>query len=145
MRRELGTLVVRTRGKSIYLEPQAKEGTTAVKTVEAWDGTGTRIEIRFGSDLEIDPTPMVWAKLALKLANKGSGYKGKTSAYWYDSDSFWELCQAAGNRTVRDLIAKFQDCAEPKAGQIAEPYLNQTANTLTQLLGIRLTNWEAAI
>jgi len=127
-----GTLVVRTRGQSIYLEPQAKEGTTAVKAVEPWDGTGTRIEISFGSELECDPTPMVWAKLAIKLANKGSAYKGKTSAFWYDSDSFWELCQAAGNRTVRDLIAQFQDCAEPKAGPIAEPYLNRTANSLTR-------------
>jgi hypothetical protein len=76
-----GTLVVRTRGKSIYLEPQAKEGTSSVKAVEPWDGTGTRIEISFGSDLECDHTPMAWAKLAIRLANKGSGYKGKTSAF----------------------------------------------------------------
>jgi hypothetical protein len=133
-----GTLVVRTRGKSIYLEPQAKEGTTAVRAVEPWDGTGTRIEISFGSDLKSDPSPMAWAKLAIRLANKGSGYKGKTSAFWYDSDSFWELCQAAGNRTVRDLIAQFQDCAEPKAGPIAEPYLNKTAHSLTRDEGEKL-------
>jgi hypothetical protein len=128
-----GTLVVRTRGQSIYLEPQAKEGTTAVKAVETWDGAGTRIEVGLGPCLEeTDPTPMVWAKLAIKLAGKGTGYKGKTSAFWFDSDSFWELGQAAGGRTVRDFIAQFDGCAEPKAGPIAEAYLNRTADSLSR-------------
>ena len=125
-----GSLVVRTRGQSIYLTPQ-DDGTTAVERVEPWDGTGTRVEVRFGPGLgEVDGAPLSWASWALRLANKGSGYKGKSSPFWFDADSFWDLFQAAGNRTVRDQIAQFDGCGEPKAGQIAEAYLNRRADSL---------------
>jgi hypothetical protein len=81
---------------------------------------GTRIEITFGPDLPCDKDTLDWAHKACKLAQYGSAYTGKTSAWWYDAAQFHELLDAAGNRPVRDLVAQLDGCSGGKAGDIVD-------------------------
>jgi hypothetical protein len=128
-----GTLVVRTRGQEIRLEPQ-DDGSTTVVSVKPWEGEGTEVEVGFGPGLDLYGNNLFsWADQARRLAGRGETYAGKSSPWWYDSDSFWELLQAGGNRMVRDLVAKdLEGCSEPKAGKITAPYLGRTAASLTR-------------
>jgi hypothetical protein len=127
-----GSLIVRTNGRTLYLRPQ-DDGSTRVERVEPWDGQGTRVEIYLGSPLEYahdDSKIFLWARQARGLAGKGDKYSGKTSPYWYDGDDFWSLIQAAGSRTVREQVAKFEGCGSEKAGIIAESYLGRSCDSL---------------
>jgi hypothetical protein len=127
-----GSLVVRTRGREICLEPR-EDGTTEVLSVRPWDGSGTEVEVTFGrplSDLNVDI--FSWAKVARVLAGRGTTYKGKSSPWWYDADSFWELMQAAGKQTVREVAAKLEGCGRQKAGDITADFHGRTADNLTR-------------
>ena len=52
--------------------------------------------------LQWAPGPSCW---------QGETYNGKTSPWWYDADSFYELTQAAGRRAVRELVEVFAGCS----------------------------------
>lgn len=97
----------------------------------AWGGAGTRVEVFLGPSLPVTEMSLRWAKRAIKLA-QGEDFKGKTSPFWYDVDSFFELCQAAGDRSVRDLIADFDGCSGKNASMIAAGFLGQPAGSLTR-------------
>ena len=56
-------------------------------------------------------------------------YSRKTSPWFYDSDSFFELLKAAGVRTVRDVIQDFDGCSG-RASRIAAKFLGRTAASL---------------
>jgi hypothetical protein len=75
---------------------------------------------------------MEWARLAIQLAEGGESYTGRTSPHWYGPAAFWELCQAAGNRTVRELIESFDGCTGAKAGTIAAPFRGRAAGSLSR-------------
>lgn len=57
-------------------------------------------------------------------------YSRKTSPWWYDSDSFFELLKAAGTRTVRDVMQDFEGCSG-QAGEIASQFRGRVASSLT--------------
>jgi hypothetical protein len=127
-----GTLLVHTRGRGLYLQP-LDDGNTQVRTARPWQGSGTRVEIRLGTALDdTDSNLFAWAKQAVLLSGFGDSYRGRSSPWWYDADSFWELFQAAGARTVRDQIADLEGCGGAKAGQIAGAYLNRKADSLSR-------------
>lgn len=127
-----GELHVQTCGRRLQLIPK-DSGKTDVKILsEGMTTTGTRIEVRLGDGIPDDDDHLYWGRLACQMANEREGYKGKTSAFWYDSDSFFELCNAAGDRTVRDLMESFDGFSGRKAGNIAAPYLGRTATSLSR-------------
>lgn len=126
-----GTLRVATKGRILDLEP-LDTGATAVRRSRPWRGEGTRVEVTLGEGLADDDDVLVWARRAIRLARGGKRYKGRTSAWWYDADSFYELLDAAGQRTVREVVASFDGWAEPKAGQITDRYRGRRASTLSR-------------
>jgi hypothetical protein len=140
-----GKLVVRTRdrqigqGREIELRPR-EDGTTEVISVKKWRGSGTQVEVGFGRPLhDLNPDEVfAYAIVARYLAGRGQEYTGKSSPWWYDADSFWELMQAAGDRIVREEIAKLDGCGRQKAGDIARDFHGRTAASLTRAEAERL-------
>jgi hypothetical protein len=140
-----GSLVVTTGGRTLHLIPEYETGETRIEAVEPCERPGTRVEVRLGHPpLTVDERTLVWAQSAIRLAGHGTRYKGKTSPHWYDADSFLELLKAAGERTVVDVIAEFDGCAQPKAGKIAAAlaFKGRMAKSLTRVDALRL--FEAA-
>lgn len=130
-----GTLTVKTRGRALTLRPRI-DGTTAVTRSERFGGPGTRVEVRFGPKLVVDPDDLLeWVRYAEHLAGKGKEYahgsrKRRSSPWWYGEESFWELLQAHGERPVRAVVAQLDGCSGPKAGGVAERFLNRPAASL---------------
>lgn len=126
-----GRLDVWTRGRHLHLIPQ-DTGETVVQW-EPVDWTeGTRVEVRLGASIPDDPDCLAWAERAILLADGGTSYRGKTSGYWYDGDTFYELLQAAGGQSVRDVVTEFDGCTGQKAGEIAGKYLKRKAASLNR-------------
>lgn len=97
-----GTLRVRTGGRVLALAPRDDGGTTATRVIDGATTLGTRVEITFGGELA-GQGALYMAQLAVQFRGE-SWYKGKSSPHWYDSDSFFELMQAAG-RPLADVLA----------------------------------------
>lgn len=124
-----GELIVTTRGRRLRLTPK-NDGTTDHEVLGPSDRRGTLVEICLPPPLYVTNQAIAWADEAIFLAGGGPRYTGKTSPHWYDSDAFFELLQSAGTRTVRELIAEFDGCTEPKAGKIAAQFKGRLARTL---------------
>jgi hypothetical protein len=126
-----GSLRISTNGRTLRLLPMNEGRTDHIKEGEfAWKGT--RIEIIL---LNIDTNnALVWGKQAILISQgkESTSYKGKTSAFFYDSESFFELLNSTNSsRTVRDFIQQFDGCSGQKASTIAATYLDKKANQLT--------------
>lgn len=122
-----GALVVRTGGRELTLVPQ-DNGDTVVRSSAPWTGAGTEIGVSFGADDDL----LDWAMVAADHVGLDS-YKGASSPYWYDSDSFFELCAASPpGLSVRGLVERLDGCSGRKAGTIAEPFLNRLARAMTR-------------
>jgi hypothetical protein len=126
-----GSLVVRTRGRSLFLQPR-EDGRTAVARVERWKGNGTRIEVRLGPALAIEDDVFAWARQAQALAGRGTSYRGSSSPWWYSADAFWELCQAAGNASVRQVLAQLEGCGRHKGRRIAGAFWERKSASLSR-------------
>lgn len=133
-----GTLHVSTRGRTLRLAPQDDTGATVAEVVGTYDRPGSRIDVALGPALHVGHDVLEWAQAAFDLADGESAYKGKTSAYWYDSASFFELLRAAPGRTVADVIGEFDGCAHPKAGKIAREFAGRPAVSLDRAESDRL-------
>lgn len=125
-----GDLIVSTRGRRLHLKP-CDDGTTAVRRLGDFDEPGTQVQVMLGDSLQVDHRTLEWARDAIRMAT-GESYKGKTSPWWYDSDAFFELLQAAGERPVRDLIADMDGCSGAKAGKIAAPFLGRSCASMSR-------------
>ncbi len=124
-----GDLVVETRGRRLRLEPRA-DGTTTVTILGSTSRLGTRVEVMLGSSLAPNGSIFRLATIAQRMKGD-AGYRGRPSAYWFDTDSFYELLQAGGDRSVRELIAQFDGCSGSKAGSIAARFRNRVVSSLT--------------
>jgi hypothetical protein len=112
-----GSLAVTTRGRRIELRPE-HDGTTSVVSVTPVDGqVGTKVEIWFGPAVPEDGEAVSWAEVAQEM-DRGDGYQGKSSPFWYAADDFHALLLAS-NATVRDMVLNLEGCAR-KAGEIVE-------------------------
>jgi hypothetical protein len=128
-----GTLTVKTRGRALCLRPCDADGSTAVEHVKPCKGKGTRVEVRLGDALPIDDSTLLWAGQAAAMAMiDGQTYRGGTSPWWYDSDSFYELTQAAGARPVRALVENFAGCSGAKAGRLAGGFSGRPCDSLAR-------------
>jgi hypothetical protein len=118
--------VVRSRGRELRLEP-LDNGQTRVRSSKPWGGNGTQVGVYFGVP---EDDMLDWAQVAADHAG-GEAYEGRTSPWWYDSDSFYELCVAASPRTtVRALIEQLDGCSGAMAGKIAALFKNRSAREL---------------
>ncbi len=128
-----GTLTVKTRGRALRLRPRDADGGTDVEHVEPWMGQGTRIEALLGEALPMNGHTTKWADQAAAMAAvDGQSYRGATSPWWYDSDSFYELTQAAGARPVRALVESFAGCSGARAGKLAADFTGRPCDSLTR-------------
>ena len=127
-----GTLKVCTGGQAMNLVPRS-DGTTTVEVVGNYDGEGTRVEVHLGPDAgPITEATLVWAQRA-QIFSLGEYYKGKTSPWWYTSIDFHELCLAAKDMTVRDLVGEFEGCgSSSKIGTITSGFKGKQASDVTQ-------------
>ena len=124
-----GTLRVCTRGQVMNLVP-CSDGTTTVDVIGNFDGEGTRVEVQLGPDAgHINSGTLMWAHQAKKFSG-GQYYKGKTSPWWYTSRDFHELCLAAKDMTVRDLVSKFEGCGD-QTGTITVGFKGKQAPDVT--------------
>ena len=127
-----GELVVKTRGRACGSCPK-DDGTTEVERIGSWEGSGTLVKVLLGESLAFDHDAFEWADQALRMAaSQGDIYKGKTSPWWYDSDSFFELTQAAGKRPVRELVASFAGCSGERPARFAADFMGRPSNSLSR-------------
>jgi hypothetical protein len=124
-----GSLRVITNGRALDLSPQ-ESGETLVTAKLCKRSAGTRIEVRLGDAIPKDADFLEWAETAILAAGEDPIYSRKTSPWWYDSDSFFELLKAAGERTVRDVMQDF-DGSSGRAGEVVERFRGRTAASLT--------------
>ena len=108
-----GELFVYSNGDKYRIDSLDDGSSTAVY-LDHYPISGTMIELSLGNY----PIDDAWAQNAVYY-NRGEKYKGKTSAYWYNSESFYEITQAFDG-TVYDLVSEFDGCTGAKAGQIAK-------------------------
>ena len=113
-----GRLVVETRGRRLDLRPQ-DNGDTLAAFEPCARTTGTRVEIHLGEGLS-GSDALAWARSAAELAGRGEIYRGRSSPHWYDGEAFFDLLQAAGSRSVRELVAELDGCTGAKAGRITK-------------------------
>jgi hypothetical protein len=125
-----GTLRVCTRGQIMNLVP-GSDGTTMVDVIGNYDGKGTRVEVHLGLDAgPINSITLLWARGA-RMFSGGQYYKGKTSPWWYTSIDFRELCLAAKDMTVRDLVSKFEGSGGSRIGTITSGFKTKQATEVT--------------
>ncbi len=78
-------------------------GEARVHIMPSLDDAGVTVVRVYLPGLSIDGS---WANLSLSMRG-GKVYTGKASPHWHTSDSFFELCQAAGAQPVWALCAEF--------------------------------------
>ena len=62
----------------------------------------------------------------------GEVYRGRSSPHWYDGEAFFDLLQAAGSRSVRELVAELDGCTGAKAGRIAAAFKGRACSSLSR-------------
>jgi hypothetical protein len=125
-----GTLAVATRGRVLGLTPK-DSGETHFERQEIWPGSGTTVWVRLGEALRVDERTLDWARRAIVLAG-GEYYAGRTSPFWYDADSFFQLLQACPDQTVFEVVNALDGCAHPKNARIAAAFKGRMAGSLSR-------------
>ena len=132
-----GAIVVETGGKQYNLIPH-DNGTTTAHTVFDSDKTqGTKISIRLGDAIDTRKVPlMTYANIALSMAELGTTYTGKTSPWWYDAASFFDVLDAAGDTPVSEICSLFRGINGASASKLANGRLcsEMTSTDATELL-----------
>jgi hypothetical protein len=131
-----GRLSIETRGRRLQLRPQDTGDTVAVVEPCART-TGTRIEINLGATLT-GGDALAWGRLAGQLAGRGEIYRGRSSPHWYDGEAFFDLLQAAGSRSVRELVAELDGCTGAKAGKITSAFKGRGCSTVSRAEAVDL-------
>ena len=131
-----GRLMVATRGRRIELRPQ-DSGETLAAFEPCSRTTGTRVEIHLGEGLSRSDA-LSWARHAAELAGRGEVYRGRSSPHWYDGEAFFDLLQAGGSRSVRELVAELDGCTGAKAGRITKAFKGRACSSLSRAEAISL-------
>ncbi len=101
-----GRIQLETRNKMYQFGFNDSTGISTI--IQTADSTvlGTKLTVTLGSSVPRDPADTQWATLANALY-MAKTYKGKSSPWWYDSDSFYELLLAAGDNSIEWLVQQF--------------------------------------
>ena len=126
----------RPAGAGSHLRPQ-DNGDTLAAVEPCARTTGTRIEIHLGEGLS-GSDALAWARSAAELAGRGEVYRGRSSPHWYDGEAFFDLLQAAGSRSVRELVAELDGCTGAKAGRITTAFKGRACSSLSRAEAIAL-------
>lgn len=130
-----GRMKLCTKGKEYSLRFN-DDGTTTATAIGKSKVSGVRIDLWLGNgpwpEGGFDEDTLEWARTTILFSAAKSTYKGRTSAYCYDSASFYELLQAAGLRTVRDLVSDFEGCSGGKAGEVSAEFHGRLCETLSR-------------
>jgi hypothetical protein len=118
-----GRMVVATMGKRYRLRFHSDDGATTAQRAGTYAKTGTRVELWLGEGPwpagGFDYETLGLARRAIAFSGHGRTYAGRSSAHWFDSDAFYELMQAAGARTVRELATQFDGCSAGLTGEVS--------------------------
>lgn len=115
-----GQLQVETGGYVYAIEPRI-DGESDFHVLAQSTRAGTRIRICFGPSLDIGEAPLRYCTLAVTMSGMGKMYAGKTSPWWYDSDSFYELFQAARGKSCAEVLSNFKGCTKAMAEKVFAP------------------------
>jgi hypothetical protein len=116
-----GHLVVETAGYRMKIALDERDGIARPEGIQVSQRKGTRIEFYMNGIGYRHQTR--WIEQALVMATGSSYYKGTSSPFWYDTDSFFDLSTSAPkDTTVRQFIETFDGCTGKRAGEIAEPF-----------------------
>jgi hypothetical protein len=135
-----GQLFISTGGRRLEILPDHTTGKSTAIRVGDYEGEGTRIEITLGSPLEPKPNDLRMAQIAIDVANKQTKwYRGRTSAHWYDSGSFYKLMASVQDPavTVRAFVARLEGCKN-HAAEIATGFDKRPASSVTRAEALRL-------
>lgn len=129
-----GKLIVQTKGHRFRVVIDEQTGIAHPADIEECECTGTRIEVYLSHYRE---DCLSWVKNAVYLSKFGETYSGKTSAYWYDKDTFYNLCRSSpGDCSIRQLVEQFDGCTGKKAADICREFketsVYKLANALTR-------------
>lgn len=117
-----GKLYVETQGIRCQLVPK-DDGTTLAHSEPCPERTqGTLIAIKLGENIPLEENTLEWAQQAIRFAQTGKNYQGKTSPWWYDPDSFFEMCQASGKRPLSELLRVFRDITLETARTLGQAF-----------------------
>lgn len=123
-------ITVETKGRALTLQAGENGKARIVERAELEEGqTGTRVTV-FGAP--ISHTDVIPGLNAINL-NHGTTYSGKTSLYWYNTDSFHALLKSVpeGVTLHKFLSSNFDGCTGTTAGHITADYHGRDANTLS--------------
>src|SRR5262249_36167873 len=127
-----GHLAVTTRNRKLALVPQDTGETVVAEVTTAWRPVGTKVEVELGPAVPTDGLLFRRSVLARAMLHGKALYKGKSSPWWYDADSFFELLQATnGGMTVRELVEQLDGCTGARAGAIAAPFKGRACVSLS--------------
>lgn len=126
-----GKLVIFTRGGKYEVIPQ-EDGTSVVTHLDNYSKNGSRIEVYFGHNLPVRESDLVWGRLAKTFSSgNGNSYNTKTSPFWYNSESFYELANAYTGDII-SLCMFFEGINKVKANEISALLTpSKKANELT--------------
>jgi len=117
-----GTLEVENFGRKFTLTPK-DDGSTDVETEASDVQIGTRITIKLGDSIPMADNMLEWSELAISMASLGTVFKGKTSPWWYEEEAFFEMCLAARQRPLVDLLVLFRSITPAMAKDLARERL----------------------
>lgn len=107
-----GSLTVTTRGLTYRILPQ-DDGTSKTELIGTDSHKGTSILVRLG--MPVNNETLSWGRIAIQFSRNGSMYKGKSCPYWYTSEAFYELINAA-NMSTEQFVELF--CKRKQAKEI---------------------------
>ena len=104
-----GELVIHTGGQQYAIKCDLATGkSTCSRQIKSDITEGTRIVYTLGKSVPEDEFELSWARRAVVIAEQKKEYKGATSPYWYDSDSFYELLMSAGDTPITKIVDMFE-------------------------------------
>lgn len=126
-----GEIRLHNRGRRWLLKPQ-DHGHSECTDLGPASSDKTRLEVVLGPGCEVDASSFEWAHKAQRMA-LGDDYGGRPSPHWYSSDAFYDLCQAASELSLRELLKNFEGCAGKHAREICQGFArNDSARALSR-------------
>jgi hypothetical protein len=123
-----GYIRVCTRGKQYHLHFD-QDGNTDVRQIGDSSGPGTQVAVVFGANLPVRDSDLEWGRLSIAFA-RGTGFKCKTSPYWYTSEAFYELANSYYG-PVETLVSCFDGINKGKAIELAGLFPDRTSAQLS--------------
>lgn len=132
-----GSLMVTTRGATYKIVPQ-DDGTSMKEFVCYDDYKGTSILVSLG--MRVNEETLQWGKLAIQFSRNGTMYSGKSLPFWYTSEAFYELINAA-NMSTENFIKLFGS-SKKKTAEIIELLRTKKVGTLLETKQFSFTDSE---